>query len=287
MRNKLSILTILLIFSIISFSQIIIREELKDDKYIPLENTKLLTIPMQTFDSIVLGCITIPEIPRSHECRPLKGMIYYGCRIEKGKQQNAKTLRGICPEIDSLISYQSDIVVKKLVSYLNIDTTKNYTIVVRFEYDGTYSNDSVFIADKKYSNHLSARSYVIAKKKYRLLSSSNGPPIHICIDTSQSISIPNNLEECFKSLDNLIDKKSKENITDESEDRFVISLNYTFGLFLRRYWKLENDSCILVNYFKGLGIQSPEDMTKIIFTSYYRYLQREDINLNRQVEELK
>ena len=236
---------------------------------------------MTMFDSIVLSSISVPEIPESSECRYISGKIYYGYRIENSKSYGPEVLRGICNEIDSLLSYQSDIIFEKLVPFLNIDSTKNYFVGITLKYDGNYSNDSIFIEDNKVSNPLPPRLYVIAKEEITLISSC-GPSIHICIDTNRKMNIPKNLDECFVQLGILLDEESKRNIIEDSEERFVTSLHYTFGLFLWDYWELWEDS-VLSKYFIGLGIEDPETMTKIIFTSYYRYLTGKEVELNKQI----
>lgn len=103
-------------------------------------------------------------------------------------------------------------------------------------------------------------------------------------DSLRGIYIPENLEDCFKSLDLIYTDSVRIEIAKLKEDEYS-SGNHQFGIgiWMRNNWQLWGGSR-LSKYFNELGINHPDDMSGIIMDSYHRYLRREDINLEEQVK---
>ena len=93
--------------------------------------------------------------------------------------------------------------------------------------------------------------------------------------------IPKNLDECFKVLDGMISPEDRFKFRENLE-KDVSNLHFNLGMKLRNNWGLWTDS-ELKNWFKNIGIHHPDDMSGIILTSYWRYLNDEPIRLEEQV----
>lgn len=67
-----------------------------------------------------------------------------------------------------------------------------------------------------------------------------------------------------------------------TEDAFTADMHKSQGPWIRNNWRLRNGSRLSA-YFNSLGIFNADDMTGIIFTSYYRKSLQKEINLKKQV----
>lgn len=94
--------------------------------------------------------------------------------------------------------------------------------------------------------------------------------------------IPKDLEECFVELDKMLPDSTKESMQILTEDEFTADMHMTQGLWIRNNWGLRNGSRLSA-YFYDLGVYNADDMTGIIFTSYYRNSTGAEINLEKQV----
>lgn len=107
------------------------------------------------------------------------------------------------------------------------------------------------------------------------------------IKTDKSvISIPQNLNQSFSILDSLLSHDDINTIKNESEEG-TIKFHMSLGLWIRNNWKLWNQNTPLSKYFNDLEIFHPDDMSGIIITSYWRYLNGKPINLESQIEYYK
>ncbi len=100
------------------------------------------------------------------------------------------------------------------------------------------------------------------------------------LDKRKKKRIPKNLKECFIFLNDLLSEEDKKKAIDDPE--FGIKVHHSLGRTLRNDWYLWRGGK-LKDYFNGLGIHHTDDMTGIIFTSYHRHLNNEDIRLYEQV----
>ena len=96
--------------------------------------------------------------------------------------------------------------------------------------------------------------------------------------------IPNNLDESLTRLNFLLGEKFKQDYKALEEKEAVDRINFIgVGTQIRNDWKLWRGSKLSA-YFNSIGVNGPEDMTHIIFTSYHRQLNGEDIDLKEQLE---
>ena len=94
--------------------------------------------------------------------------------------------------------------------------------------------------------------------------------------------IPFDLDGCFLQMDKMLSQDFIEMFrTGEEEDLF--EYHFTLVLWIRNNWALWGESQ-LKDYFNSFEIYHPDDMSSIIITSYYRYLNDKPINLTEQIE---
>ncbi|CAL2103710.1 conserved protein of unknown function [Tenacibaculum sp. 190130A14a] len=99
--------------------------------------------------------------------------------------------------------------------------------------------------------------------------------------------IPKELKFSFKYLDKNWDPKEIEIFKNIHKKDSTKPRNYHFGIgmylrnnLLRHHEQSEN----LTNFFDSIGIHHYDDMSSIILTSYRRYLNNQDIELQSQVD---
>lgn len=93
--------------------------------------------------------------------------------------------------------------------------------------------------------------------------------------------VPANLEECFAALEKMLKKEDLEALRKGTE-RDMYKHHLGLGMGLRNSWGLWGGSP-LAQYFGGLGIHHPDDMSGIILTSFWRHLNGKPLELEAQV----
>jgi len=94
---------------------------------------------------------------------------------------------------------------------------------------------------------------------------------------------PSTLDECYKYLDKIFDDTSKYNFKVFPEKFAVNREQIILGGWMRDEWGLWTHSDLKSN-FEKLGIYLPEDMSKIILTSYHRRLNKNEIDIDEQIK---
>lgn len=95
--------------------------------------------------------------------------------------------------------------------------------------------------------------------------------------------IPKDLDDCIVGIDSMLDDTSKIAVLNMSEKEFLVSTHFGLGLWIRNNWELWGGSR-LSRYFNSLGIYHPDDVSGIILTSYYRYLNGKDRDVQGQIK---
>jgi hypothetical protein len=99
------------------------------------------------------------------------------------------------------------------------------------------------------------------------------------------IYIPKDLDDCFVELEKML-PTTLINEMKKSSERDMISYHDNLGRWLRNNWALWAGSRLSA-YFNRLGIQHPDDMSGIIFTSFWRHLHSQPVRLEEQIESTK
>jgi hypothetical protein len=92
--------------------------------------------------------------------------------------------------------------------------------------------------------------------------------------------IPSSLREALRELDHMLPDDVKASMRCGSE-KDMNHYHFALGLWVRNNWGLWAGGA-LADYFRELGIKQPDDMSGIIFTSYWRQLQGRPIELEAQ-----
>ncbi len=93
--------------------------------------------------------------------------------------------------------------------------------------------------------------------------------------------IPGNLEECFAELTRVLPRATIEQMQGGSEAEMARH-HLGLGMWMRNQWGLWRGSR-LRDYFNGLGVHHPDDMSGIILTSFWRHLHGEPLRLDEQI----
>ncbi|MBZ5859617.1 DUF6794 domain-containing protein [Flavihumibacter profundi] len=101
-------------------------------------------------------------------------------------------------------------------------------------------------------------------------------------DSTSHIYIPIDIDDCIKQLDSIFSDSIKIVIKGLTEDEFSGRVHLNLGTWLRNNWGLWSGSRLSA-YFKSKGVFNAEDMSGIIFDSYYRYLKGTPIRLDEQI----
>lgn len=94
--------------------------------------------------------------------------------------------------------------------------------------------------------------------------------------------VPETLEECFVELEKFLSEEELEEFKGTKEDDLA-GYHFSLGSWIRNNWGLWLDSP-LARYFRGIGIDHPDDMSAIIITSFHHWLNNKDIGLQEQVK---
>jgi hypothetical protein len=94
--------------------------------------------------------------------------------------------------------------------------------------------------------------------------------------------IPTDLDDALVELDRIfVSAGEREKVMRASEDD-MIDYHMGLGMWMRNNWGLWGGSR-LSEYFNGIGIHHPDDMSEIILDSYWRKLHGKPIDLDGQV----
>lgn len=97
--------------------------------------------------------------------------------------------------------------------------------------------------------------------------------------------IPLNLNECFERLNEIMESaEDAEWFKNTSEEEAVTNSHFGLGGWIRNNWKLWQKNEVLHQYFKNLGLWHADDMSSVILTSYHRFVNNKEINLNEQIK---
>jgi len=102
-------------------------------------------------------------------------------------------------------------------------------------------------------------------------------------ENKKQVYIPKSLNECFSELKRLLTRKELADFKSVKEEEISV-YHMGLGRWIRNNWGLWAGDSRLAKYFKDKGINNPDDMSGIILTSFYRYLNNKDIKLDEQIQ---
>jgi len=101
-------------------------------------------------------------------------------------------------------------------------------------------------------------------------------------NSHQEAYIPKDLDECFVQLEKLLKPEDIEKLRGGTE-KDMIQYHFSLGRWVRNNWGLWGRSR-LAKWFNTQGIEHPDDMSGIIFDSFWRHLNNKPIKLDQQVK---
>lgn len=108
----------------------------------------------------------------------------------------------------------------------------------------------------------------------------------IVADSINRFYIPKDLYDCFQQLNKILILVDRNEFNELPEREAVTKYHMSLGMWLRNNWGLWSGSRLSI-YFNNLAINEPDDMTGIILTSYHRFLNDKDIQLDDQISYYK
>ncbi len=95
--------------------------------------------------------------------------------------------------------------------------------------------------------------------------------------------IPKTFEESLSSLDKLLNSKQKAYWRCHTTNEDITAWHFGIGSWLRNNWRLYAETNLPKSLVE-MGMLHPDDMSKIILTSYVRQLRGEEMKVKQQIE---
>lgn len=106
------------------------------------------------------------------------------------------------------------------------------------------------------------------------------------LDTINGIYIPKDLKDSFNQINFFWSDSTKNEIKKLKESDFVSNNHFGFGMWMRNNWGLWRGSRLYL-HLNEKGLKHPDDMSSVILTSYYRYLNNQKLKLRKQIKYYK
>lgn len=120
------------------------------------------------------------------------------------------------------------------------------------------------------------------ERKLEIIEEKRQYQIRISSDSIKGIYIPKDITDCFTSLNIILKTENINEFKNKTSNEVIGNYHFGLGLWMRNNWGLWGGSRLSL-YFNKLGIKHPDDMSGIILTSYHRYLNNQDLDLNVQI----
>ena len=99
--------------------------------------------------------------------------------------------------------------------------------------------------------------------------------------------VPVDLDDALNYLDCRWSESDKDGFKNKPENDAVSDLHMGTGMGIRNSWGLWKGDSKIAKYFRDLGVNHPDDISSIILTSFHRYLNKNNINLEEQIKSCK
>jgi hypothetical protein len=93
--------------------------------------------------------------------------------------------------------------------------------------------------------------------------------------------IPDTMEEAYRFLDAKLPPDQRERFKQMTESEVVASTHFGLGMTIRNYWFRSGKSA-LPEFLYSLGARDLDDLSSMVLTSYWRYLNNKPIELEKQ-----
>jgi hypothetical protein len=93
--------------------------------------------------------------------------------------------------------------------------------------------------------------------------------------------IPDTMEEAYRFLDAKIPPDQREQFKQKTERDAVTDAHFGLGMHIRNYWFRSGKSA-LPGLLYSLGARDLDDVSSMVLTSYWRYLNNKPIELEQQ-----
>ncbi|MBF9221980.1 DUF6794 domain-containing protein [Hymenobacter ruricola] len=130
-----------------------------------------------------------------------------------------------------------------------------------------------------YLRHLNHQPFDLAKEARRINAQADSVARaderrrqrNILADSINGVYIPRNLKDSFRRLDELLSDTLKQKLRHPHPEYGLAEFHFGLGLWMRNSWQLWGGSR-LQQYFEGLGVHHPDDMSGIILRTYSEHL---------------
>ncbi len=92
--------------------------------------------------------------------------------------------------------------------------------------------------------------------------------------------IPKDLGEVFAQLNRLIDGQSRQRFKNVPEDMAAKKLHFSLGRWMIHNWGFYGGSRLSV-YLQKIGLTYPDDMARFLMITYHRYLNKNDLEVQK------
>lgn len=94
--------------------------------------------------------------------------------------------------------------------------------------------------------------------------------------------IPQDVDDAMTNLDKLTSPEAREKYAAATEEVAVQKLFFSLGRWMILNWGFEEGSR-LSHHLRERGVYHPDDMARVLMTSYHRYLHGKPLELDEQV----
>lgn len=93
--------------------------------------------------------------------------------------------------------------------------------------------------------------------------------------------VPNTLDEAFAALDAMLTPPVREEFKKLPEQEATVRAHMSVGLYIRNEW-FRHGGSRLPGYLHKLGARALDDMSDMVLTSYWRWLNGQPIRIEEQ-----
>ena len=94
--------------------------------------------------------------------------------------------------------------------------------------------------------------------------------------------IPSDIQDCFQELDKMLTPSVRESFRT-SDESGLFKYHFGLGMWIRNNWGLWIEDSRLKQYFDSLGGIHADDVSSLIITSYWNYLNGRPIELPKRI----